>query len=131
MNTGFFFALLISSWSGKLLVLLDVTSAAPPCAYLIIIIQFMILLLLIFFPNSSSLLERNVLLRFCCYPTNCWSAWHSRRKGVSCISRIVPSCSEDMFAVISISDACCAEHTFFIAWWSYKIIGIYYSFVTI
>ena len=72
-----------------------------------------------------------MLLCFWCCPTYCWSAWHSRWKGVNCISRIVPSCSEDVFTVISISDACCAKHTFFIAWWSYKIIGMYYFSVTI
>ena len=107
------------------------TSAPPPCAYLIVTTQFIILLFQIFFPKSFSLLERYVQLRFWYCPTNCWSAWHSRWKGVSCISRIVPSCSKDMFTVIIISDACCAEHTFFIAWWSYKIIGMYYFPVTI
>jgi len=103
----------------------------PPCAYLITIIQFMILMFQTLFPKFFSLLQRYVLLCFWCCPTYCWSAWHSRWKGVNCISRIVPSCSEDVFTVISISDACCAEHTFFIACWSYKIIGMYYFSATI
>ena len=120
-----FFALLISFWSEKLLIPFNVTSAALPCAYLIIIIQFMILLIQIFFPKSFSLLERNLLCFWCC-PTNCWSASHSsRQQGVSCMLRFVSNCSEGMFTVISISDAYCAEHTFFKAWWSYKIIGIH------
>jgi len=101
MNTGFFFALLVSFWSEKLLVPFNVTCAPPPCAYLIIMIQFMILLFQIFFSKSFSMLEWYVLLCFWCCPTNWWSAWHSSWQGVSCISRTVSNCSEDMFTVIT------------------------------